>query len=146
MKIRLTYILLFFVFSSKAQFNEQKGAVAEGFDVVSYFQGKPKKGTSALKVTYADAEFRFSSEENLKAFKNNPKKYIPQYGGYCAYAMADGKKVKVNPNTFEIREDKLYLFYNSWGNNTLELWEEEGAEALRKNADANWQKITAKHR
>ena len=63
---------------------------------------------------------------------------MPQYGGYCAYAIAkDGKKVGVNPKTFEIRDGKLYLFYNSWGVNTLKKWQEDAIE-FQKKADKNW--------
>ena len=49
-----------------------------------------------------------------------------------------GERVPINPKTFEIRDDKLYLFYNSWGTNTLELWLQEGAQKLQKKANKNW--------
>ena len=87
-------------------------------------------------------KYKIASQENLEKFKSNPDKYIPQYGGYCAYAIAiDGEKVDINPNTFEIRDDKLYLFYNSWGINTLKKWEKEDAVKLKKEADSKWKKI-----
>ena len=67
---------------------------------------------------------------------------MPQYGGWCAYAMADkGEKVSINPKTFEIRDGKLYLFYNSWGTNTLDLWKKENVKGLQKKADQNWELI-----
>lgn len=53
----------------------------------------------------------------------------------------NGKKVSINPKTFEIRDGKLYLFFNSWGTNTLELWQKEGPEKLQQKADENWKKI-----
>ncbi|QLE00837.1 hypothetical protein HX109_04370 [Galbibacter sp. BG1] len=141
METKLTCILLFFIVSSKAQFNEQKGAVAEGYDVISYFEETPEKGSSDFVTIYEDAEFRFVSEKHLRTFQENPKKYLPQYGGYCAYAIANGEKVKINPKTYEIRDGKLYLFYNSWGNNTLGLWQKEGAVELQKQADTNWKRM-----
>lgn len=74
----------------------------------------------------------------------NPQKYIPQYGGYCAYAIgAKGKKFSINPNTYEIRDGKLYLFYNEGKTNTLQLWLDYGADNLKEKADKNWQKINS---
>ena len=79
---------------------------------------------------------------DLDTFKSAPNKYIPAYGGYCAYALgAKGERVAINPETFEIRDGKLYLFYNSWGINTFKMWQEGGAEQLKAKADKNWIKI-----
>jgi len=75
-----------------------------------------------------------------------PDQYLPEYGGFCAYAIAkDGKKVGVNPKTFTITDGKLYLFYNSWGVNTLNKWNEEGAQDLQNKADAKWKTIITPH-
>lgn len=130
------------IFSQKTDYNIKKGAVANGYDVVAYFNNKVIKGSKKIATNYDGVSFRFSSKENLSTFKSNPKKYIPQYGGYCAYAIgAKGEKVGINPKTFEIRGGKLYLFYNSWGTNTLDLWIKEGADDLKNKADKNWEKI-----
>ena len=120
----------------------KKGYVAEGYDVTEYFNNKAVEGNKKFTTEYDGVKFKFVSQANLDKFKANPDKYIPQYGGYCAYAVADkGKKVSVDPETFEIRDGKLYLFYNSWGVNTLEKWQEEGPEKLRGQADAAWSKV-----
>ena len=106
---------------------------------------KAIKGDKKLKATYDNVTFLFSSKENLEQFKKNPSQYVPQYGGYCAYAVAvKGSKVNINPETFEIRDGKLYLFYNAWGTNTLTLWQEQGPETLKNKADENWEKIKTK--
>ena len=129
-------------FSQKNTYNLKKGAIASGYDVVSYFSNEAKKGNDNYIANYDGAMFYFSSKENLNLFKKTPSKYIPQYGGYCAYAIGlKGKKVSINPKTFEIRDGKLYLFYNSWGTNTLNLWKKEGPENLKIKADKNWVKI-----
>lgn len=142
-KISTLFLLVAFsaTFAQSTDYNTKKGVVAQGYDVVSYFEGTPTEGSSEYKTTYDEVEFKFSSKEHLEAFKEDPVKYIPQYGGYCAYAIASGEKVRINPETYEIRDDKLYLFYNAGKTNTLTLWIKEGAEQLKTQADKNWQKI-----
>ncbi|RZS99645.1 YHS domain-containing (seleno)protein [Aquimarina brevivitae] len=141
----LTLLFLFSILISSAQqdkYYSKKGFVAEGYDIVAYFDQQAVEGKETYTTEYDGAKFKFSSQKNLVAFKNNPKKYVPQYGGYCAYAIGkNGKKVSIDPETFEIRDGKLYLFYNSWGINTLNKWNEEGAESLRAKADKNWKKL-----
>lgn len=147
MRKSLTFLILFVSTSLFAQNNyyTKKGVVAKGYDVVSYFGNQPKEGLKEFSTEYDKVTFYFSSKENLETFQKNPKKYIPQYGGYCAYAMgAKGSKVPINPETFEIRQGKLYLFYNKGRTNTLELWIKEGAEELKDKADKNWSKVVGK--
>ncbi|MFT7251076.1 MAG: YHS domain-containing protein [Flavobacterium sp.] len=124
------------------EYNLEKGFVAEGYDVVGYFNNKAEKGDIKFITTYDRVKFKFSTKENLETFKKAPKKYIPAYGGFCAYALgAKGKKVSIDPETFEIRDGKLYLFYNSWGTNTLKLWKKENPEKLKEKADKHWKNI-----
>jgi len=120
--------------------------MAHGYDVVAYFNNKAIEGNKDYKTTYNGVDFRFSSEKNLKTFIENPKKYIPQYGGYCAYAVAlKNDKVSINPKAFLIQDGKLYLFYNAWGINTLEQWNESNPKSLKEQADKNWDKIKFKN-
>lgn len=126
-------------------YNTKKGYAANGYDVVAYFDGKAIEGKKELSTNYDGANYKFSTQKNLDSFKSNPTKFIPQYGGYCAYAVAvSGKKVSINPETFEIRNGKLYLFYNSGKTNTLDLWTKESPEKLQTKADENWKKIRNK--
>lgn len=144
MKKIVFYLFAFFSVQLVAQtdYYTKKGVVIEGYDVTSYFNGTPLKGTKQFSVTYDGAEFYFANEKNKKAFQANPNKYMPQYGGYCAYAVGlKSQKIKIDPETFEIRDGKLYLFYNSWGTNTLDLWNKKGAEQLQLKADENWKSI-----
>ena len=127
---------------SQEKYNTKKGFIAKGYDVVSYFNNKAEKGNKKFTATFDGVQFKFKSKSNLNQFKKSPKMYVPQYGGYCAYAIGkNGEKVSINPKTFEIRDGKLYLFYNSWGTNTLKMWTKEGATELQKSADKNWRKI-----
>ena len=129
-------------FAQQVDYNTKKGFVANGYDVIAYFNNEALIGNKSFVSKYDTVKYKFSSQENLEAFKTNPEKYTPQYGGYCAYAVAlKSKKVGINPKTFEIRDGKLYLFYNSWGTNTLELWKKDNVKGLQKNADQNWELI-----
>ncbi|WP_299243462.1 YHS domain-containing (seleno)protein [uncultured Aquimarina sp.] len=133
------------VTAQQIDYNVKKGFVAEGYDVTEYFNSKAIKGDSKFITIHDNAKYKFASQENLEKFKNNPEKFVPQYGGYCAYAIgANAEKVDIDPETYEIRDGKLYLFYNSWGINTLTKWNKEGAEDLKNKADINWQKIKTK--
>ena len=85
----------------------------EGHDPVAYFtDGEPVKGSKTFTTTYEGAVFRFASAENLAIFKADPAAYAPQYGGYCAWAMAEGKFAKGDADYWAIVDGKLYLNYN----------------------------------
>lgn len=141
----LIFLIGFYVFSQANIFNTKKGYVANGYDVVSYFDGAALEGNKTFVTEYKGAKFTFASDENLKKFIAEPEMYLPKYGGYCAYAVAvAGKKVSINPETYEIRDGELYLFYNSGKNNTLESWLAESPEKLKVKADKNWETIKKK--
>ncbi|WP_298531068.1 YHS domain-containing (seleno)protein [uncultured Algibacter sp.] len=126
-------------------YNLKKGFMAKGYDVVSYFNGVALEGQIKFNTTFDGVKYKFSSLENLNKFKENPKKYMPQYGGYCAYAIAfKSEKVSINPETFLVEDGKLYLFYNAWGTNTLTLWEQSNVSNTMSMANANWEKIKFK--
>jgi YHS domain-containing protein len=126
-------------------YNTKDGYAVEGYDVVAYFNEGPTKGNVSFEKKYQGVKYKFSSKKNLNLFNENPQMYLPQYGGWCAYAMGQKEdKVSVNPNTFEVRDSKLYLFYDSWGNNTLKKWIKEGPKKLQKQANINWIKIKRK--
>jgi len=132
-------------FAQSIDYNTKKGFAAEGYDVVAYFENEAVKGESNYETTYDGVKYKFASQEHLDMFNNDPETYIPQYGGYCAYAMGEsGKKVDIDPKTFEIRDGKLYLFYNAWGTNTLELWLKDDVKGLQKKADQNWEAVKHK--
>jgi YHS domain-containing protein len=145
MKKTFTLLVLVIAYSLNAQttdYNTEKGFIAVGYDVVSYFSNTAKEGINKYVSTHDGIKFKFSSQTNLDIFNLNPTKYVPQYGGYCAYALAvKNKKVSVDPETFEIRNGKLYLFYNFWGSNALESWLDESPDVLKLKADENWKKL-----
>lgn len=122
-------------------FNHKAKLAISGYDPVSYFNNNPLQGDIKLSHQHEGLIYYFSSKENLDQFKKSPSLYIPQYGGWCAYAMGiDGSKVKIDPNTYKIIDGKLYLFYNFYFNNTLEDWNKDEIK-LKAKADEYWLKI-----
>ena len=85
-----------------------------GYDTVAFFtEGKPVKGSSDFSTEYQGAKWHFANAANLARFKANPTKYAPQYGGYCAWAVAQGNLAKGSPQHWNITDGKLYLNYNN---------------------------------
>ena len=112
------------------------GSVAvSGYDPVAYFtEGKPVKGGATNSLEYMGAEWRFSSEENKALFLADPEKYAPQYGGYCAWAVANNYTAPGNPKDWTIRDGKLYLNFNS---NIHRQWL-RNVERYIQRGDRNW--------
>lgn len=85
----------------------------EGHDAVAYFtEGRPVRGSRDFSTQYQGAEFRFASQANLDAFLADPEAYAPQYGGYCAWAVAQGYTAKGDAEHWHIEDGRLYLNYN----------------------------------
>jgi len=130
--------LLFLSFISNGQvseiFSTSDGAV-QGYDVVAYFtESNPVKGTKEFTVNHSGETWYFSSAENLKTFKASPEKYMPQFGGYCAYGMSRRYKAKTDPEAWTIVNGKLYLNYNT---EVRKIWNEKQGEFIDK-ANSNW--------
>ena len=123
-------------------FNLEKGLAIQGYDPVAYFtQSKAVKGNKQFVASAEGVTYYFSTAANKELFVKDYKKYEPQYGGWCAYAMgATNDKVEIDPETFKIVGGKLYLFYHSWVNNTLNKWNKDEA-GLKSKADINWANI-----
>lgn len=90
--------------------NLKNGVAAQDYDVVSFFDGNPQKGSDTFSAKYQDATYLFKSQKNVDTFKKNPEAYAPQYGGYCAIAMSEEKTVNPNPKSYVVQDGKLYFF------------------------------------
>jgi len=118
----------------------------KGYDVVNYFTtNTAQRGSASFSATNNESTYYFINAENLEAFKANPSQYLPQYDGYCAFAVAKmNKKVAVDPETFRIDDGKLYLFFNDYFDgtpfNTIIPWINNEA-SLEKLAIANWKTL-----
>ena len=110
----------------------------KGYDTVAYFsENKPVQGKKEFEYNWKDANWRFSSQENLELFKSNPEKYAPQYGGYCAYAVSNNTTADIEPEQFTVYNGKLYLNYNKKIN---ARWTEDKDEYIER-ADENWPSV-----
>jgi len=108
------------------------------YDPVTYFEGSPSIGDPAFSSTYESATYYFASEANKTKFDAKPESFAAQYGGWCAYAMSEGKLFDVDPTRFKINDGKLYAFYRGAGGDTLLKWE-ENEPALTSKASRVWQ-------
>ena len=114
-----------------------KNIAVGGYDAVSFFKSKPVEGNSEFSTEYNGAEWRFSSEANRDLFNANPEAFAPQYGGYCAWAVAGGKLAKGSPKHWSIEDGKLYLNYNRKIKNR---WIDNKANFITQ-ADGEWPEI-----
>lgn len=112
------------------------GLGAKGYDVVAYFtDGKSVQGTVDFEAVYGGVTWRFASQEHLDSFKADPAKYAPQYGGFCAWGVAQGKLFDVDPvNGWKIVDGRLYMNFND---DILVLWAKDIPGNLAK-SEANW--------
>lgn len=112
-----------------------------GYDAVAYFEdGKPVKGLKEFAFEHEEATWLFASADNLEQFKQDPDAYAPQYGGYCAWAVAQGYTAPGNPKNWSVRGGKLYLNYDS---NVQAKWLKD-PDGFIKKADANWPAVLDK--
>jgi YHS domain-containing protein len=117
------------------------GVVIRGYDPVAYFtEGRPVPGRSDLSVEYAGGKYLFATPANRVAFTANPAAYAPQYGGYCAFGVALGKKFDIDPASWRIVDRKLYFNLNPA---ILEKWSADAHEYIQK-AETNWPQIREK--
>jgi hypothetical protein len=111
------------------------GMALSGYDAVAYFsQAKALEGSGEFEHRWNGARWRFASAANRDAFARSPEKYAPQYGGYCAYAVARDYTAPTDPEAWKVVEGKLYLNYDKA---VRTLWEKELPDAISR-ADRNW--------
>lgn len=111
---------------------------AHGYDVVAYFDGQAQVGDPALAAEHDGARYYFANEANKKKFESNPTNFEPAYGGWCAYAMSEGKQFDIDPRSFKVTNGRLHLFYDGVGGRTIDFWNQSEAERTQK-ANAIWQ-------
>lgn len=120
-------------------FSTEDGAI-RGYDPVAYFtQHKAVKGEKNLSFTWQGAQWHFSNQANLEAFKADPEKFAPQYGGYCAYGVAQGYTPEIDPQAYKVVGGKLYL---NLSKGVLKKWQKD-IPGYVKDANQNWPQLKA---
>lgn len=111
-----------------------------GYDPVAYFtESRPVEGSERFSYRWEGADWHFSSAANLERFIATPEAFAPQYGGYCAYAVANGYTAKIDPEAWRIVDGKLYLNYSR---SVQQTWAGDIAGYIEK-GDRNWPGIKA---
>ena len=128
-----------FALAGKINTNGSDFAI-QGYDPVAYFtDDKAVKGDPMFSAEHNGAVYHFASAEHRDMFKENPDKYAPQYGGYCAYGVAKGVKAGIEPDKFTVVDGKLYLNYNASVQNS---WRKDIPGYLMK-SEENWPQLGA---
>lgn len=130
----LILVTLFSV-AQKSEIYSPSGIAINGFDAVAFYNdSKAVKGNDAFSYSWKNANWLFSSQQNLDSFKLMPEKYEPAYGGYCAYGASRGYKAPTEADTWAIVENKLYFNYNQ---KVKQIWEQK-RQAYIDSANAKW--------
>lgn len=117
---------------------DKDGVAANGQDLVAYFtEHEAVPGLATITASHEGATYRFATTVNRDTFTADPEKYLPLYGGYCAYGVANGYKVKTDPEAFSVVDGKLYLNYSK---DVQRKWKADIPGYITK-ADSNWKKI-----
>ncbi len=123
------------VFDHKHAAMSGMGPAAGGYDLVSYFTADaPRIGTPQHTAEHEGRLYWFANAENRDAFLAAPERYLPQYGGACAYAMARGRDVRADPLCHRIVNGRLYFNLNPA---IHQQWLGDLDGAIRR-ADAHW--------
>ena len=131
-------LLTILVASASAQLFAPETLAIEGYDPVAYFTiGKPVEGSAEHTYEWMGGTWRFSSQEHLRLFVADPERYAPAYGGWCAWAMANGKYAESDPRQWAIHEGRLYLNY-SWF--IQKRWQ-SNKERFIEEADEYWKSL-----
>ncbi|TVR33818.1 MAG: YHS domain-containing protein [Spirochaetaceae bacterium] len=119
----------------------EDGVAIKGYDPVAYFTlGEPTQGSAQYSVEWDGAEWWFAGTEHRDMFADDPERYAPRYGGYCAYAAAQGSVSDIDPDQWAIEDGRLYLNRNARFHRRFHA----DLAANIAAADQNWPALRAK--
>ncbi|WP_459209676.1 YHS domain-containing (seleno)protein [Aquimarina rhabdastrellae] len=118
----------------------------QGYSPVSYLDlGLAQRGIKEYKSIHEGIAYYFTSKEQKKKFEKNPEKYMPAYGGYCAFGIYAGAKFRIDPNKFIVDNGTYYLFLNDVEVDAMQLWKaEKNKSKLVSTANKNWSSLKTK--
>ncbi len=120
---------------------DEQGRALHGYDPVAYFEKEsPILGNDKTTLSWNNATWQFSNEENLARFKQNPEQFKPANGGFCTFGVVLGKKFDGDPKVWMVKDKQLYVFLNKEVRDKF-LQDEEGN---MKKANTNWPDIKEK--
>jgi len=115
------------------------GLAIRGYDPVAYFRdGGPRLGKLEFSVWHGGAVWRFASAAHKALFEADPERYLPAYGGFCAYGTSRGYLVKIEPEAWSIVDGRLYLNYDL---DVRKTWLGRTKTYIAR-ADGNWPRLT----
>ncbi|MBI3134754.1 MAG: YHS domain-containing protein [Bacteroidetes bacterium] len=122
--------------------NTIKPVFANGYDLVEFHANQVVKGCDAHATKFEETLFYFKDESNKNKFEANPVRYLPQYGGFCAIGVSDGKFLNPNPVSYILEGNKLYFFSRMLFGliDAKRQWVKDPAEK-RKLADSQWSRF-----
>jgi YHS domain-containing protein len=121
--------------AAPAVFTPRSQLAIDGHDPVAYFTaGRPVRGLAEHSHEWRGIAWRFASAENLAAFQAEPERYTPHYGGYCAWAVAQGYRAPGNAPFWRIVDGRLYLNFDA---SVQRRWERDIPGFIAA-ADRNW--------
>jgi hypothetical protein len=119
----------------------RQGLAIDGYDPVAYFtESRALPGLPQLTHQHGGATYRFATEAHRDAFAADPARYLPQYGGFCAWAVSRGDTAPIDPEAWRIVDGRLYLNYSR---SVQRMWEADVPANIRK-GDANWPALRQK--
>lgn len=126
---------------TKCNVDDSKIAL-QGYSPVSYIDlGIPQLGNKQYKASFDGVDYYFVDNDQKKKFEANPEKYLPQYGGFCAFGVSVGAKFRVNPYKYVVKDGKLYLFLYNHEVDAQQLWLQGSHNELLGKANFNWEKL-----
>lgn len=126
---------------NSAAYNLEAGLALKGYDPVSYFAeggSLPQKGKNSLSLEHKGVTYFFASNDNREVFKTMPERYEPTYGGFCAWAMANGSAIDIIPDIFTINGNRLHLFFSKRAKRNFD----RDVAKYEIMADSNWKSLS----
>ena len=116
------------------------GVALERYDVVAYhLENEAIQGRARFRERWGGVTWYFANAENAALFAEDPERYLPQYGGYCAYAVAHNSLAPVDPEAFAVIDEKLYL---NFSRSVQRRWNRRRVQYIER-GDLNWPELSA---